>query len=50
MYGGKNIYKNKLRVDTKLFNLKLNNSVINKYITKNTSKKNYFWSTLSKKK
>jgi len=49
MYGGKNIYKNKLKVDTKLFNLKLNNNVINKYIMKNTSKKNYFWSTLNKK-
>ena len=32
MYGGKNIYKNKLNVDPKLFNLKLNNSSIEKYI------------------
>ena len=49
MYGGKNIYKNKLNVDPKLFNLKLNNSSIEKYIRNKKDKKKYFWSTLSKK-
>ena len=49
MYGGKNTYKNKFNVDTSLFNLKLNNNPINKFIKDSSIKKNYYWSILNKK-
>ena len=48
MYGGKNLYKDKLNIDIKLFNLKLNNKPITNFLNKKNIK-DYNWSTISKK-
>ncbi len=48
MYGGKNLYKDKLNIDLKLFNLKLNNLPISNFL-KGKINSDYNWSAISPK-
>jgi N-acetyl sugar amidotransferase len=48
MYGGKDDYRDRFNVKFELFNIKLNNKPVSKF-TKFNKKKDYFWSSISKK-